>query len=344
AVGRRRGSGLGGGHDEREQTLNQILVELDGFEEGAAVIVLAATNRPDILDPSLIRPGRFDRTVVFGLPDAKGREEILKIHSLRVGLASDVDLKKIAQDTPGASGADLANFIQEGGRIAIVDGRESITQGDIYEAIDKRHQGPAKKLVLSKEELQRVAYHELGHALSAYFLIGKSTVRKITTIPRGFSLGATHFSQEEQYLPTKNDIEKMLTVALGGLAAERLKFKDNPSGGSCNDQQKATEIARKMICEFGMGTSAGLMFLGEGEVNFFGKSGLDCSESTKREIDCEIKNILQRFEVKAWEELGKNEPLLDYLAKELSSRETLTGEELDQLISDFNKHKEAPLQ
>jgi cell division protease FtsH len=338
AVGRVRGAGIGGGHDEREQTLNQLLVEMDGFEPGTGIIVLAATNRPDILDPALLRPGRFDRIVVVDRPDVEGRYEILKVHARKVKLAENVDLKKIAKITPGFSGADLANVINEAALLAARKNKKFVDQEDLEEAVDKVMIGIAREGALSPEEKKRVAYHEAGHAILSKLLPNADPVHKVSVIPRGMALGVTvAIPEEDKRLMTKEYLEDMITVLMGGRVAEKLVF-GNLSTGAANDLERVTEIARKMVTEWGMSERLGPATFGKTQREvFLGRDlGLKTpiSEETLRIIDEEIKRIVEWAERRAEEILKENIEKLHRLAQVLLEKETISGEELDKIIKD----------
>jgi cell division protease FtsH len=338
AVGRVRGAGIGGGHDEREQTLNQLLVEMDGFEPGTGIIVLAATNRPDILDPALLRPGRFDRIVVVDRPDVEGRYEILKVHARKVKLAENVDLKKIAKITPGFSGADLANVINEAALLAARKNKKFVEQEDLEEAVDKVMIGIAREGALSFEEKKRVAYHEAGHAILSKLLPNADPVHKVSVIPRGMALGVTvAIPEEDKRLMTKEYLEDMITVLMGGRVAEKLVF-GNLSTGAANDLERVTEIARKMVTEWGMSERLGPTTFGKTQREvFLGRDlGLKTpiSEETLRIIDEEIKRIVEWAERRAEEILKENIEKLHRLAQVLLEKETISGEELDKIIKD----------
>ncbi|MEO0238866.1 MAG: ATP-dependent zinc metalloprotease FtsH [candidate division WOR-3 bacterium] len=338
AVGRLRGAGLGGGHDEREQTLNQLLVEMDGFDSSEGIIVMAATNRPDILDPALLRPGRFDRRVYVPIPDVKGREEILKIHTRKIPLGPDVDLKLIAQSTPGFTGADLANLVNEAALLAARKNKQVVEMQDFEEAKDKLIMGIARRsMVISEEEKKRIAYHETGHALVAKFLPGADPVHKITIIPHGRALGATQsLPSEDRYLYTRSYILTQLSVLLGGRAAELLVFNEE-STGAADDLSKATEIARRMVTDWGMSEKIGPVTLGKEEEEIFLGRELGVrkyySEETARLIDNEIKEIVKNAFDKAVEILRSKMELLHQVANYLLEKETITGQELDEIIS-----------
>ena len=338
AVGRVRGAGIGGGHDEREQTLNQLLVEMDGFEPGTGIIVLAATNRPDILDPALLRPGRFDRIVVVDRPDVEGRYEILKVHARKVKLAENVDLKRIARITPGFSGADLANVINEAALLAARKNKKFVDQEDLEEAVDKVMIGIAREGALNPEEKRRVAYHEAGHAILSKLLPHADPVHKVSVIPRGMALGVTvSIPEEDKRLMTREYLEDMITVLMGGRVAEKLVF-GNLSTGAANDLERVTEIARKMVTEWGMSERLGPATFGKTQREvFLGRDlGLKTpiSEETLRMIDEEIKGIVEWAEKRAEEILKKNIDKLHKLAQVLLEKETISGEELDKILKD----------
>ena len=297
AVGRHRGAGLGGGHDEREQTLNQLLVEMDGFESTEGIIVMAATNRPDVLDPALLRPGRFDRQVVVPRPDVKGREEILKVHTRNTPLSKDVDLKIVARSTPGFSGADIENLVNEAALKAARSDNASLTMDDFEFAKDKVIMGAERKsMVISDHERKVTAYHEAGHALVAKLTPGTDPVHKVTIIPRGMALGLTQqLPSEDKYMLTRDYLLKTIAVLLAGRAAEEIIYNERTTGAG-NDLERATEMARKMVTEWGMSEKVGPIRLAqkEGEV-FLGKdmsSRTDYGEATSLEVDSEIKQIL----------------------------------------------------
>ncbi len=337
AVGRQRGAGLGGGHDEREQTLNQLLVEMDGFESSEGVIIIAATNRPDVLDPALLRPGRFDRQVVVPLPDLKGRRAILEVYAKKVALADDVDLDVIARGTPGFSGADLENLINEAALIAAKKDKDKIEMEDIEEAKDKVLMGKERKsTILSEEEKRLTAFHEAGHALTAKMLPKADPIHKVSIIPRGRALGITmQLPIDERHNYTKEYLETTLAVLLGGRAAEEL-FLGEQSTGASNDLEKATKIARKMICEWGMSERFGAVaWIGGEQEVFLGRDLVQYryySEGTARLIDEEIKKILDKAYNKAKLILKENKDIVYKIVDALLERETITGEELDKII------------
>lgn len=337
AVGRHRGAGLGGGHDEREQTLNQLLVEMDGFEENSGIIVIAATNRPDILDPALLRPGRFDRQIVVDRPDVKGRLEILKVHTRRLPLAPDVNLEIIAKSTPGFSGADLANLVNEAALLAARKNHDLVTMQDFEEAKDKVMMGIQRKNVAISEREKRItAYHESGHVLVAKMLPEADPVHKVTIIPRGRALGVTTYLPiDERHTYSKEYLEAMITYALGGRAAEKIVF-NSLTTGAADDLEKATTIARKMVCEWGMSEKLGPLTYGTKEEEIFlGKEitrHQNYSEQTAILIDEEVKNIVTNCMKRAEKILMENIDALHRLANALLERETLTGDEIDKII------------
>jgi cell division protease FtsH len=337
AVGRQRGAGLGGSHDEREQTLNQILVELDGFEPNIGLIVMAATNRPDILDPALLRPGRFDRKIVLDLPDVKDREEILKIHARGKPLASTVNLRKIAERTPGFSGADLANIMNEAAILAARRNKNKIGEPEILESIEKVLLGPERKShILSEKEKKIVAYHEAGHALVAHELPNCDPVQKVSIIARGQAAGYTlKMPPEDRYLRTKSEFLDNLCALLGGYVAEIKIFKE-PTTGASNDLRQATEIAKKLVTEFGMSEILGPRTFGKREeLIFLGREiaeEKDYSEKTAELIDEEISKIIKFCYHKANEIIDKKEEYLHKIANALLEKETLEKKEFEALF------------
>ncbi len=346
AIGRERGAGIGGGHDEREQTLNQILVEMDGFERDTRVIVIAATNRPDILDPALLRPGRFDRRIVLDLPDIQEREEILKIHVRDKKLANDVNLREIAERTPGFSGADLANLANEAAILAARRNKKAINQIEFLEAIDKVILGPERKSrVLSQKEKEITAYHEAGHALLSVLAEGSSAeVRKVSIISRGRAGGYTlRMPKEEKYLKTRSEFIADIIALLGGYVAEELKFKEI-STGAANDLREATDIARALVTKYGMSKNFGPIAFGKiEELIFLGKeiaTEKDYSEETAKRIDKEVSEIMKKCYNQAKEILAKNFEKLEKIAKKLIEKETLEKEELEKLIKEKETEEE----
>ena len=337
AVGRHRGAGLGGGHDEREQTLNQLLVEMDGFEQNSGVIIIAATNRPDVLDPALLRPGRFDRQVVVDRPDVKGREGILKVHTRNIPLENNVNLEVLAKGTPGLAGAELANLVNEAALLAARKNKKKVEMIDFEEAKDKVMMGMERKsLIISEEEKKTTAYHEIGHVLVARMLPDADPVHKVTIIPRGRALGVTSYLPiDEKHTYSKEYLESIITYALGGRAAEKLIFSHYTTGAG-NDIEKATGIARKMVCEWGMSEKLGPLSYGAKEEEIFLGREIqkhrDYSEKTAIEIDDEIRRIVNVAMVRAEKILSDNIELLHKLSKELLEREILDAEEIDTLI------------
>ena len=339
AVGRHRGAGLGGGHDEREQTLNQLLVEMDGFEPHDQVILIAATNRPDILDPALLRPGRFDRQIALDRPDVKGREAIMKVHAKNKPLEKDIDLLALARRTPGFTGADLANVLNEAALLTARENRKLISHLDIDEAIDRVMAGPQRKSRLMSEEERRVtAYHEGGHALVAHALPHTDPVHKITIMPRGHALGYTMvLPDEDKYSTTRNQMLDQLAYTMGGRAAEELVFHD-PTTGAANDIEKATTLARAMVTQFGMTERLGAIKLGVTDsAPFLGRDyghQRDYSEDVASTIDGEIRSLIEAAHQEAYEILIQNRAALDRLVLELLEKETLHKEEIVTIFAD----------
>jgi cell division protease FtsH len=336
AVGRHRGAGLGGGHDEREQTLNALLVEMDGFESNEGVILIAATNRPDVLDPALLRPGRFDRRVVVARPDVKGREEILRVHTRKVPLADDVDLSIIARGTPGFSGADLANLVNEAALWAARQNRKFVAMDDFEMSKDKVLMGVERKsMILSDEEKRNTAYHEAGHALVAAITPGTDPVHKVTIIPRGMALGLTmQLPEADKHTYTKEYLEGMLAVLMGGRTAEEI-FLGHITTGAGNDIERATDIARNMVCEWGMSDLGPLAFGKKEEAIFLGREiaqHRDFSEDTALQIDREVKRIVNTGYEKAKNILNSNKETLDRIAQALLEREVLDANEVRLLM------------
>ncbi|HVM76468.1 MAG TPA: ATP-dependent zinc metalloprotease FtsH [Candidatus Saccharimonadales bacterium] len=336
AVGRHRGAGLGGGHDEREQTLNALLVEMDGFESNEGVILIAATNRPDVLDPALLRPGRFDRRVVVARPDVKGREEILRVHTRKVPLSDDVELSIIARGTPGFSGADLANLVNEAALWAARQNRKFVAMADFEMAKDKVLMGVERKsMILSDEEKKNTAYHEAGHALVAAKTPGADPVHKVTIIPRGMALGLTmQLPEADKHTYTKEYLEGMLAVLMGGRTAEEI-FLGHITTGAGNDIERATDIARNMVCEWGMSQLGPLAFGKKEEAIFLGREiaqHRDFSEDTALQIDKEVKRIVSEAYEKARDLLGTNRDTLDRIAQALLEREVLDANEVKLLM------------
>ena len=341
AVGRMRGAGLGGGHDEREQTLNQLLVEMDGFEANQGVILMAATNRPDVLDPALLRPGRFDRQVIVDRPDLKGRTQILKVHAADKPIAKNVSLETIAKQTPGFTGADLANLLNEAALLAARKSKKTISKLDIENSIDRVLAGPEKKSqILTEEEKLIIAYHETGHALVGWALPNADPIHKVTIIPRGRALGYTQaLPDSEKYLTSKAELKDRLAMLMGGRVAEELIFAD-PTTGASNDIEKATEIARRMVMEFGMSEKLGPMLYGKGtnEV-FLGRDygrQQDYSDEVASSIDEEVKSLLSDAHIIAGKILGKFKKQMEDMVKVLMEKETIDREEVARI---FNKIK-----
>jgi cell division protease FtsH len=349
AVGRHRGAGLGGGHDEREQTLNQLLVEMDGFESNEGVILVSATNRPDVLDPALLRPGRFDRQVVVPLPDIKGREGILKVHMKKIPVTADVDPVVIAKGTPGFSGADLENLVNEAALLGAKKNKEKVDMSDMEEAKDKVFMGLERKSkVVREDDRKTTAYHEGGHALVARLLPNTDVVNKITIIPRGRAAGITWFLPEERDFRYKDQLESELSVAFGGRVAEELVF-GRISTGAANDIKQATDIAQLMIRSWGMSDDLGpLSYAKSEEQIFLGREiaqHRDYSDETAKKIDQEIANLVNRNYNRAKQVLEEHIDILHNLAELLLEKETVMGKELDELIvsmrPDFKLHKNA---
>ena len=339
AVGRQRGAGLGGGHDEREQTLNQLLVEMDGFESNEGVILMAATNRPDVLDPALLRPGRFDRQVVVDMPDIKGREGILRVHMKKTPLANDVDPVILAKGTPGFTGADLENLVNEAALLAAKRDHEKLSMKDFEDSKDKVYMGLERKSkVIKEEEKKTTAYHEGGHALVARFLPYTDAVNKITIIPRGRAAGVTWFLPEEGDFKYKDQLENELAIAFGGRVAEEIIFKRISTGAS-NDIKQATKLANKMVRSFGMSDNLALLSYEDHEDNIFiGREMTQAkgySEETARKIDAEVALIIDRAYKAAHKVLKENIDILHELTLLLIEKETVLGSELDDLIAEM---------
>jgi cell division protease FtsH len=337
AVGRHRGAGLGGGHDEREQTLNQLLVEMDGFESNEGVILIAATNRPDVLDPALLRPGRFDRQVVVPVPDVKGREEILKVHSKQTPLEADVHFSELARGTPGFTGADLENLVNEAALLAARLGKEKVEMVDLEQAKDKVLMGVERKsMIISLEERRITAFHEAGHTLVAKIIPGTDPIHKVTIIPRGQALGITQqLPIDEKHTYPKDYLLNNITIMMGGRVAEELILHSQTTGAG-NDIERATEIARKMVCEWGMSEKLGPLTFGQkNEQIFLGREFAqhrDYSEETARMIDNEIRTIVTQSYEKAKDILQKNMATLHQLANSLLEKEVLDGRQIDSII------------
>ena len=337
AVGRHRGAGLGGGHDEREQTLNQLLVEMDGFESNDGVILIAATNRPDVLDPALLRPGRFDRRVVVSRPDVRGREGILQVHTRKIPLAEDVDISVLARATPGFSGADLANLVNEAALLAARRNQKFVTMADFESSKDKVLMGAERKsMIITDEEKRLTAFHEAGHALVAALLPHTDPLHKVTIIPRGMALGLTQqLPTEEKHNYTKEQLQSRIAVCMGGRIAEDMVFQEISTGAQ-NDIEQATEMARKMVCEWGMSDALGPLTYGKKEEQIFlGKEfnrHQDYSEATALKIDAEIKRIVTEQYERAQRTLSDNRDVLNRVAEALLEHEVLDAEQLKALV------------
>ena len=347
AVGRHRGAGLGGGHDEREQTLNQLLVEMDGFEANEGVILVAATNRPDVLDPALLRPGRFDRRVVVPRPDVKGREGILKVHTRKVPLSDDVNVDKLARSTPGFAGADLENLVNEAALLAARRNKDKVDMADFELAKDKVMMGAERRsMVMSLSERKNTAYHEGGHALVAMLLPGADPVHKVTIIPRGMALGVTQqLPLDDRYTYSRDYLMTRLAMMFGGRAAEELVFGHMTTGAG-DDIEKATELARKMVCEWGMSKELGPMTFGKREEQVFLGRDIahhkDYSEHTAIEIDREVRRIIDDAYQKARQLLSDHSPLLQAVAERLLEKEVLDGAEVESMVKAFKEGRPMP--
>ena len=338
AVGRQRGAGLGGGHDEREQTLNQLLVEMDGFNSNEGVILMAATNRPDVLDKALLRPGRFDRSIVVDNPDLFGREGILKVHTREVPLHTEVDLKVLARGTPGFSGADLANMVNEAALLGARRGKESVEMEDFEEAKDKVLMGPERRsMFISEEEKKNTAYHEAGHALVGYLLPGTDPLHKVTIIPRGRALGLTqHLPIEDRHTYSRNYLLNLITMMMGGRAAEGMVL-DDITNGAGNDIKHSTELARRMVCEWGMSDKIGPVSFGENDEVFLGRDILkerNFSEASASEIDREVRRIVDECFERANQLLAENRDKLERLAVKLIELEVIEGNQLEAILNE----------
>jgi cell division protease FtsH len=335
AVGRHRGAGLGGGHDEREQTLNQLLVEMDGFESNDGVILVAATNRPDVLDPALLRPGRFDRRVVVGLPDVRGREEVLRVHVKKVPVADDVNLNVLARGTPGFSGADLANMVNEAALNAARLNRKQVTMYDFELAKDKVLMGAERKSMLLTDEEKRVtAYHEAGHALVSYLRDHSDPIHKVTIIPRGMALGVTVYLPDDRHNYTRDYLETRLATAYGGRVAEEI-FLNQMSTGAGSDIEVATDLARRMVCEYGMSRLGPLTFGKKEEQIFLGREiaqHRDFSEETARQIDLEVRRYIDEAYQSAYSIINTHQDAMHRIAAALLERETIDADEVKMLI------------
>jgi cell division protease FtsH len=338
AVGRHRGAGMGGGHDEREQTLNQLLVEMDGFESNEGVIIIAATNRPDVLDPAILRPGRFDRRITVPRPDVRGREEILRVHAKRTPLSPDVDLDVLARGTPGFSGADLENLVNEAALLAARQDKDALNMADFELAKDKVYMGTERRsMVISDEEKKTTAVHEAGHTLISVLISHHDPVHKVTIIPRGPALGVTwYLPKDDRHNLSKEQAESSIAIALGGRIAEEIIFGRMTTGAG-NDIEKATEIARKMVCEWGMSEKLGPLAYGKKEESIFlgrdyNQRTQDYSEQTAQEIDQDVRAIVQRQYVRVKEFLTRERDKLSRLADSLIERETLDSEEIAAVL------------
>src|SRR5579883_1669708 len=336
AVGRHRGAGLGGGHDEREQTLNQLLVEMDGFESNDGVILVAATNRPDVLDPALLRPGRFDRRVVVGRPDVRGREEVLRVHAKKVPLSEDVDLRVLARGTPGFSGADLANMVNEAALNAARANRKSVMMLDFEQAKDKVLMGAERKSMLLTDEEKRVtAYHEAGHALVAALRDHADPLHKVTIIPRGMALGVTmQLPEDDKHTVTKDYLETQLAILMGGRIAEEIFLKQMTTGAG-NDIERASDLARKMVGEYGMSNLGPLTFGKKEEQIFLGREiaqHRDFSEETARQIDSEVRHLVDTAYRSAYDILNNHQDIMHRMAQALLERETIDANEIRMII------------
>ncbi len=336
AVGRQRGAGLGGGHDEREQTLNQLLVEMDGFDSNEGVILIAATNRPDILDTALLRPGRFDRRIIVNMPDVKGREDILKVHIKNIPLDKQIDLSVLARSTPGFSGADLANLVNEAALLAARLDQEKVTMEDMESAKDKVLMGVERKsMIISEDEKKSTSYHEAGHALIAFLLPEADPIHKVTIIPRGLALGTTQqLPLDDRYTYSKDYLEAQLSVLMGGRASEKMLLGKTTTGAA-NDFEKATDIARKMVCQWGMSDLGPVTFGERDDLIFLGRDlamHKNFSEKTAELIDAEVKKIINRNFDRTKELLEKHRDKLINVAKALLEKEVLTSEELEEII------------
>ena len=336
AVGRSRGTGFGGGHDEREQTLNQLLSEMDGFDQHEEVIVLAATNRPDVLDPALLRPGRFDRYVVIERPDWRDREKILRVHTRKIALAEGVDFITVAKGTPGMTGADLENLVNEAAILASREGASAVTMVHLDQAKDKILMGGERKMVISDNEKRLISYHEAGHTLVAKLLPGTDPIHKVTIIPHGIALGITQqVPEDDRYHYPRSYLENRICVALGGRAAERLVFGE-VSTGAQSDLKMVTDLAEKMVCQWGMGEKVGPVAYSRGEEHpFLGRKLTEekgFSEEMAWKIDQEITAIIRHEEDIADGLLCANRPLLDALATALQDEETLDGARVEEIL------------
>jgi cell division protease FtsH len=339
AVGRHRGAGLGGGHDEREQTLNQLLVEMDGFESNEGVILISATNRPDVLDPALLRPGRFDRQVVVPVPDIRGREEILKVHVKKTLLADDIDMSTLARGTPGFTGADLENMVNEAALMAARRGKDRVEMVDFEDAKDKVMMGTERKsMIISEEEKKSTAYHESGHTLVAKLLPGTDPIHKVTIIPRGRALGLTQqLPLDEKHTYPKDYLLNQICILMGGRVAEELVLGIQTTGAG-NDIERASELARKMVCDYGMSENLGPLTFGKREEQIFLGREIaqhrDYSELTAQKIDDEVRGIVTNSYNKTSQLIKDNLDTLHRMAKALLEKETLDGKAIDQILKE----------
>ncbi len=339
AVGRHRGAGLGGGHDEREQTLNQLLVEMDGFESNEGVILISATNRPDVLDPALLRPGRFDRQVVVPVPDLKGREEILKVHLKKKLVADDVDVTVLARGTPGFTGADLENMVNEAALMAARRGKDRVEMQDFEDAKDKVLMGTERKsMIISEEERRITAYHEAGHTLVAKLLPGTDPIHKVTIIPRGRALGVTQqLPMDEKHTYAKEYLLNNITILMGGRVAEELVLNIQTTGAG-NDIEKASELARRMVCDFGMSEVLGPLTFGKREEHIFLGREIaqhrDYSEKTAQLIDEEVRNIVSGAYERAKQLIQEHMEILHKMANALLEKETLDSKAIDEIMAE----------
>ena len=336
AVGRQRGAGIGGGHDEREQTLNQLLVEMDGINDNAGIVIIAATNRPDVLDPALLRPGRFDRQITVALPDRKGRTEILKVHARNKHLSSEIDLGALAKRTPGFSGADLENVLNEAAILAVRENKNEITMANLDEAIDRVMMGPAKKSRTYDDKTKElVAYHESGHAIIGLYLDDATVVQKVTIIPRGQAGGYNLMTpKDEKMMNTKNDLLATITSYLGGRSAEEMFF-DDITTGAVNDIERATNLARDMVTLYGMSSLGPVKYNGGNDNVFLGRdynAPSNVSGQVAFEIDQEVRNIIDQCHNKAKEIIGEHKDELVRIAKALMEYETLTSEQIERIV------------
>ncbi len=346
AVGRQRGAGLGGGHDEREQTLNQLLVEMDGFDSNEGIILIAATNRPDILDSALLRPGRFDRRIIVNMPDVKGREEILGVHVRKIPLASDVDLQVLARSTPGFSGADLANLVNEAALLAARQGADKVSMKDLDSSKDKVLMGVERKsMIISDEEKNNTAFHEAGHAITAALIPEADPIHKVTIIPRGLALGLTQqLPLDDRYTYTKEYLEAQLSVLMAGRVAEMM-FLNHTTTGAANDFEKATEIARKMVCQWGMSDLGPLTFGERDDLIFLGRDlavNKNFSEKTSERIDDEVRKIVNKAFARTQTLLDANRDKLVKIAELLLEKEAVGSEEINAIVDGKKKTTAMP--